>query len=451
VKGFMGGGSSREPVPDTSMQEALRRDNHAHTEMTASQIAAQSMGRFCSSELLHEGEDALPTAGTVSSMGMFINMLTAGLGTSILAFPWGVAGASVVSGIFLVVFILVVNMWTIGIVVRAGEEHQSFDLGTLLMKLPGRMGSTLQMTSNGLVWLTLWLTLLSYVITVQNNMILVMPGGAAQNRVLWAVLTASVAYPLSYVPQKYLSFTSSVSVAVIIFLFGVLIQTLASESEPQHNVCGFGTGPGVVTYFSVLMNSVIIQMCVLPMYAELKDRTPAKFNLIVNTAFGTLILLFCAFATVGYMAFGNDVDSMITDNLKKGPLGSVVHVGISLVILCTFPIFVIPMVAPVAAFEGKEGIWCHVARAVICASVMVAAFFVTQFGMILAINGALCVGFFIGLLPGLVGLYLTPGKGAGWRVLMWTLIVFALAGSVLGFIFTDNEVKQLHCWWWISK
>jgi amino acid permease len=52
------------------------------------------------------------------------------------------------------------------------------------------------------------------------------------------------------------------------------------------------------------MFSVIIQMCVLPMYEELEERSPQAFQKIVNISFAFLFLFMSLFSTVGYLLYG---------------------------------------------------------------------------------------------------------------------------------------------------
>ena len=56
------------------------------------------------------------------------------------------------------------------------------------------------------------------------------------------------------------------------------LAVLLYYSEPVSDVCVLGFGSGSVAYFSAMMYSVSVQMAVLPMYQELKQRSQNSFN-----------------------------------------------------------------------------------------------------------------------------------------------------------------------------
>ena len=52
---------------------------------------------------------------------------------------------------------------------EAGDRHQTFDLGSLLGKLPGRMGTSAQAVCNAVLWVTMFLCLVSYVVVITDS------------------------------------------------------------------------------------------------------------------------------------------------------------------------------------------------------------------------------------------------------------------------------------------
>jgi amino acid permease len=102
------------------------------------------------------------------------------------------------------------------------------------------------------------------------------------------------------------------------------------------------------------MFSVIIQMCVLPMYEELQDRSPAKFQKIVNISFSFLFVFTSIFASLAYMLYGSQTQSNVLLNFPDIPGASLAQAGMVVVILGVYPIMVSPMIAPIAAYEAKK-------------------------------------------------------------------------------------------------
>jgi len=177
---------------------------------------------------------ALTEAPGVPVRGMAVNLVTGGLGAGILTLPWGMAGASVLTALLLTVLVVVLNGFTIMILVRAAEEHQRFDLGALLALLPGRwLGPVTQGFCNGLVWVVIWMALVGYIIVVQDCMTPLMPAGTMlSQRSTWAVLGSAVVLPLSLTDLKFLSSTSTFSVGVNFYLFALLcVRRRLSDSE----------------------------------------------------------------------------------------------------------------------------------------------------------------------------------------------------------------------------
>ena len=197
------------------------------------------------------------------------------------------------------------------------------------------------------------------------------------------------------------------------------------------------------------------QMCILPMYKDLEDRSPRRFRRALGVSFSTLFVLYAAFATVAYLHFGPTVPANVLNDLGEGGLGGVARVGMSVVVLCVYPIMVKPMVAPVEGLFAKRGgarskLAVTAAACGIAGSVMLCAFFVSDLGLMSVMGGALSVGGFVALAPGLVGLWLSDHRrGVCWRVAMHMLIWGGLALSVLGIFSRDNYADELKeaCWW----
>ena len=108
--------------------------------------------------------------------------------------------------------------------------------------------------------------LIGYYIVIQQQIVPFMPedDSTLGDKKLWAAVAACVAIPLCFLNTKYLSFTSTLSVVVNVYLFGVLIALLSDGvSKEEHKFCWVGFGPGIVTFSSLMQYGVIIQFCVV--------------------------------------------------------------------------------------------------------------------------------------------------------------------------------------------
>merc|ERR1740121_2382761 len=102
---------------------------------------------------------------------------------------------------------------------------------------------------------------------------------------------------------------------------------------------------------ATLAQCMIIQMCVLPMYQELEDRSPERFRRALSIAFAALAFIFGLFACLGYAIFGPDVKPNVLLNLPSSPLADAAQLGVIAVVAAIYPIMLIPMVAPLRAYS----------------------------------------------------------------------------------------------------
>mmetsp|Transcript_58855 Transcript_58855/g.140375 ORF Transcript_58855/g.140375 Transcript_58855/m.140375 type:complete len:444 (-) Transcript_58855:251-1582(-) len=405
--------------------------------------------------------------GTASSRAITLNLITGGLGSAIFSLPWSVAGSSIVPSVFIIGFVLALNAWTIGILVRAAEEYQEFDVGSLLSKLPGILGRRLQLITNVLVWTSMFLCLVSYMIVIHDSAIRFLHGTRLEARPLLVTVASVLVLPLCFLNQSRLESTSSVAIIINIYLFvlvGVLFAKSRAHGELPESTCLIGsTIRGEFAATSVMFQAVIIQMCVLPMYKELENRSPKKMDRIVAVGFGSLFFIFCGFAILGYLYVGPQVDSNILTNLPRGPWADAAQIGTILVVACVYPIMLYPMIAPLEELQSQArsvaldagssdghfrrkcfSVLLPLAKVAIVAAVAIVAVFVDSLGFVNTVNGAMSAGVFVAIIPSLVGMCLLDGK-ALQKVALMVLLVVGLSLAALGLAFTQNYVSDLHC------
>mmetsp|Transcript_71626 Transcript_71626/g.142145 ORF Transcript_71626/g.142145 Transcript_71626/m.142145 type:complete len:479 (-) Transcript_71626:13-1449(-) len=401
-----------------------------------------------------------------------INLICGGLGTGMFSLPWTMAGASVLPGVLTIFAVIAVNVLTIAILVEAAERHKAFDLGALLRKLPGRLGPLAQYVTNVSIWFSMILTLIGYIMVIRDSgMPLVGRTWLSHGRVPLTTLAAMLVLPLCFVDQKYLSFSSITAVLVNINLLAVFVFLLderAGAHELKGDSCIFGFAKGSLTMVSTVSNSIIIQMCVLPMYEVLENRSPRKFIHIVMLAFGILSVLLSLFCLVAYLAVGGNVQGNVLLDLPHTMWNSVSRAGIIVVILAVYPIMLMPMVAPLRSIDAffflrpgaldersvlrdgsreqlailavkRRNAFVYAVTVGIIFFSFLGAMMCDDLGTLNAVNGAICVGVFTALGPGLVGLFLVGRTSLQWRIGMGSLLVFGAVMLVLGLLYSDNN------------
>jgi len=414
-----------------------------------------------------ESGSAESVVGTVTSVQMYANLVTGGLGTGVLSMPWCMAGASVVTSVVIAGVVLSLNAATILMLVYAAERYQCFDLGALMACMPGMKGKVGRWMCDTCVWISMWLCLLGYMIVVGDALTEVAPGkGMFQERWFWVTVGTVCALPLCFVDQRILSAASFVSICVNVYLFVYLCihaVSLKHEDNLPGNFCALGFTKGSVAYFSNMMFTTVVQLCILPMYRELKDRTPRKFLGILSGSFFTLWIFFSVFAVVGYLAYGKDVESNVLKMFPHNVVGHIARIGMLFVIMAVYPIMLMPMVAPVRTWEEPlvreakamgvpkyaQRLRSTTAVIVIAASVMASAYRVTNLGFVNIINGALCAVVFVGLCPGLVMWYLCDRTDITWRASVIALNIFCFSAGGIAGVFNSNYADALvdHCSW----
>lgn len=407
-----------------------------------------------------KSDEALAGQPKATSLHITINLITAGLGTGVFTLPWSTAGASIVPALLIVALVLALNAWTISILIEAAERHQTFDLGSLLSRLPGKLGEAAQGLCNVVLWFSMFLCLVGYLIVMVDcveSYLATNPMTTPQShphRSIFVVLAALCVLPLCFLDQRRLAFTSVIAVAANANIFAFLMTTYAVEEieGTRPSVCLFGMSQGSVAMMSAMMQVVVIQMCVLPMYKELEDRSPAKFNRIVAVAFGVLLLLCSGFAVAGYATFGSNVSSNVLKNLPGGHWGHTTRLAAVAAVAGVFPIILASMMAPLWNSETMSSLRSSSPNTVqgittccVVLAAMLTALMITDLGFLNVVNGAISLGAFVAIVPSLIGLNLLGPRSqlSYWRATMYTLMVVGLFSSALGLVLTDNYVAAL--------
>mmetsp|Transcript_16970 Transcript_16970/g.48212 ORF Transcript_16970/g.48212 Transcript_16970/m.48212 type:complete len:546 (+) Transcript_16970:402-2039(+) len=438
----------RRTTPDLSARRQTgRSSNTSFTEgsfLSRASRPASHVSRLAS-------EIGLAKDGSNTFMGSVVNIITGGLGAGILCLPWAAAGASLSASIVIILVVLVVNAWTIDILVKAAEQRGVFDIGALLGELPGRLSASMEWMCNIVIWGTLFLCLISYYIVIADCSLKAFGGIPAfsdsvrDNHDAWRtgvlIVAAAILVPICFLDQDKLAYTSTMSVVVNCFVICIITFDMFDQISlgPGRGVwtgtpiCVFGLGYGSIAMFATLMQCVILQMCVLPMYLELKDHSPRKFKHVVNSSFAGLFLLFSGFAFAGVMAFGvTTVSENVLTNLGASIPALVSQAGMVLCIMSVYPIMFMPMVAPLKTSKYKS-LAVPVTIMIVALSCL-AAFPLRNLGEISIICGSLSVACFVGIIPALIGYYIVQKSAVAMTLLGLSMTVMGL----LGLIYRDN-------------
>lgn len=390
--------------------------------------------------------------GKATGPQLTLNLVVCGLGTGIFTLPWSTEGASCTVGVLIVAGVLALNAWTIFILIEAAEVHQAFDIGSLLSSLPGALGRVAPPVVNAVIWIGGFFCLVSYVIVIADC------AGPMAGVAAWKLkaLTSVLVLPLCFLDQRLLSFTSTFSVLAVILVFALMTSVFMQDHEASLPICMAGLSWGSVSMFASMMQTVVLQMCVLPMYGEMRNRSPGAFAKVVYWGFAVLFIVCASFALLGYFTFGSAVKSNVLLSLPTSRAGNLARLCAGASVVGVYPIILKPMIATLyRPGEGHDGLTTHWATGSVVAGVMMASLVLSDLGKLNIFNGAVSMGVFVAIVPFLVGCNLLQRfqQAESAKLALYVLLVLGLIGSLLALILDDNYAKELAsvCAWPVAR
>ncbi|XP_075474200.1 amino acid transporter AVT3B-like [Primulina tabacum] len=176
----------------------------------------------------------------------------------------------------------------------------------------------------------------------------------------------------------------------------------------------------------------------LPLESEMKDKS--KFGKILGLAMLFIAAMYGAFGAMGYFAFGENTKDIITANMGKGLLSTLVQLGLCINLFFTFPLMMNPVYE---VFERSfwAGNYCLWMRWILVLVVSLVALFVPNFADFLSLVGSstcCALGF---VLPALFH-YLAFKEDMSWRQASadWGLIILGVFLGVLGTWYSLLEI-----------
>jgi hypothetical protein len=251
--------------------------------------------------------------------------------------------------------------------------------------------------------------------------------------------------PLCFLDGKRLSVFSSLAILVNVYLF-LLILGQAPSGAATTDACFLGWGIGSIAYFSTLECCLVIQMCLLPMFESMENRSAQRFKSAVDRSFMLVFVLFSAFVTAADFAFGAaNLQDNIMSNLPHDMLSSIAQLGMLVCISAVYPLMVAPMVAPIKNMVQNKEFWGAMTSAFVVLVVLLTGILFTGLGKVNVYNGVISVVACGSVSPAVVGLYALDRQGVWHKLRMYGLIVFGVVIGILCAVYTDNYVSEMAC------
>lgn len=218
----------------------------------------------------------------------------------------------------------------------------------------------------------------------------------------------------------------------------VMVEDITVFLKNTTNVQAFGSFPMFCYGLGVALFSFEGVGMALPLESEAKDKK--KFGSVLGWAMMSIAAMYGFFGVLGYFAFGENTRDIVTANMGKGVLSSIVQLGLCVNLFFTFPLMMHP-VYEVMERRYWEGRYCLWMRWVLVMVVSLVALLVPNFTDFLSLVGSstCCI---LGLVLPALFHYIAFKDEIKREELMWDLgmIVLGVILGVLGTWFSLIEI-----------
>ena len=169
---------------------------------------------------------------------------------------------------------------------------------------------------------------------------------------------------------------------------------------------------------------------VLPLESEAKEKD--KFGDVLGLGMLIISFLYGGFVVLGYFAFGDETQGIITTNLGQGMLSSLVQIGLCINLFFTFPLMMNP-VYEVVERRFCDSKYCLWLRWLLVLVVSLVALLIPNFADFLSLVGSSICVILSFVFPALFH-FLVFKDELGWRCLVWdgAIVVFGIVIAVTG-------------------
>ncbi|XP_027347987.1 amino acid transporter AVT3A-like [Abrus precatorius] len=169
---------------------------------------------------------------------------------------------------------------------------------------------------------------------------------------------------------------------------------------------------------------------VLPLESEAKEKD--KFGRVLGVAMVFVFLLYAAFGALGYIAFGEETQGIITTNLGQGTVSALVQLGLCINLFVTFPLMMNPVYEVVERrlCDTKYCLWL---RWLLVLVVCLVALLVPNFADFVSLMGSSICVILSFVFPAMFH-YLVFKEELGWSCVVrdGAVVVFGLVIAVTG-------------------
>ncbi|GAA5913252.1 hypothetical protein JCM6882_000043 [Rhodosporidiobolus microsporus] len=297
--------------------------------------------------------------GKATMTSCMANLANTIIGTGSLAMAHAFAGEGLIPGVFMVLFCGSAAAMGLYLLTRcaAMAPHRAASFSSLSkLTYPG-----LARLFDFAVALKCFGVSISYLIVIGGLMPKVVHSFAPDltnslllDRRLWILASMTLLCPLAFLRRldslKHTSYIALCAIAYLIFI--VIFYTFVSHEElpPSGDVELFKFGPSFIQSLPVQIFAFTCAQNIFAVFNELKTNSQPRLNVVIGTSIGSAAIIYELLGILGYVTFGSAVGGNIIEMYPHTTLVSVGQVGITILVLFSYPLQLHPARASLDKF-----------------------------------------------------------------------------------------------------
>ncbi|BGP41308.1 hypothetical protein JCM10449v2_005285 [Rhodotorula kratochvilovae] len=174
------------------------------------------------------------------------------------------------------------------------------------------------------------------------------------DRRLWILASMTLLCPLAFLRRlDSLKLTSYIALCAIGYLiFVVVYYTFGARDQlpPAGDVELFRFGPSFIQSLPVQIFAFTCAQNIFAVFNEIKTNSQARLNLVICTSIGGAAVIYELLGILGYLTFGAAVGGNIIEMYPRTTLVSIGQVGITILVLFSYPLQLHPARASLDKF-----------------------------------------------------------------------------------------------------
>ncbi|XP_061353331.1 amino acid transporter AVT1D [Gastrolobium bilobum] len=370
-------------------------------------------------------------------------------GIGIVTIPYAVKEGGWLSLILLLLF-SIICCYTGILLKRCLESHPGLktypDIGQAAFGFAGRLGIAI------ILYMELFAACVEYIILISDNLSSLFPnthmrfaGTDFGTHQTFAITAAVLVLPTVWL--KNLSLLSYISAGGI---FATILIAFCLFWVGEIQQVGFKPGGKVLDMENISVSIGLYAFgfaghAVFPnVYSSMKE--PSKFPSVLYASFAFCLVMYMSVGTIGYLTFGDSVESQFPLNMPKELYASKIATWTTVVTpLAKYALTLLPIALSIEELAPSPRLRSHatsvLVRTVLVISSLVVALFVPYFGSLMAL-----IGSFMSMLIALIypcACYLKLHSGRLSKVQITSCVLIIIVGAVCAFVGTHSAVARI--------